>query len=279
MQPEATLAGVRIGGEQPVRLMAAINVSPDSFYPGSVHADAAALRDAAQRAVQDGADLIDLGARSTAPYRRADVPLGEELKALTWAVEVVTGAVGVPVSADTARAAVALAGLAAGARIVNDVSGLRGDPGMAKAAAASAGVILVAGPDGGPDGPPLQLVRRSLRDSLARAAAAGIDRSAIAIDPGIGFFAASATRPTRFNLGVLAKLDELLDLGRPLLVGASRKRFIGELTGRVDPADRLAGSLAAATAAVLHGAAVIRTHDVAATRDAVRIAEAVRSSR
>ena len=277
MKSPATLAGLRVGGDAPVRIMAALNVSPESFYRGSVHGDAEALRAAARRAVDEGADLIDIGARSTAPYgTHGEVALDDEVRRMRWAVDVVAGAVPVPISADTTRAAVVAAALAAGARVVNDVSGLRGDPAMADLAAQGAGVVLMAAPDGGPDDAPLALVRRALADSLARAAAAGIGHDEIVLDPGIGFFTASATPAGEFNVTVLRQLAELESLGCPLLVGVSRKRFIGTLTGRPDPADRLAGSLAATTVAVLHGAAMIRTHDVAATRDAIRVAEALR---
>ena len=275
MKPSASLAGLRVGGDAPVRIMAALNVSPESFYGGSVHGDADSLRDAARRAVDEGADLLDVGARSTAPYGTVVVTRDEEVQRMRWAVEVVAGAVSVPVSADTTRAAVAAAALAAGARVINDVSGLRGDIAMADLAAQGAGVVVMAAPDGGPDAEPLTLVRRALADSLARARAAGITDEEIVLDPGIGFFTASATPVGELNCVVLRRLAELADLGRPLLVGVSRKRFIGTLTGRTDPADRLYGSLAAATAAVLRGAAIIRTHDVAATRDAVRVAAAL----
>jgi dihydropteroate synthase len=277
VKPSASLAGLRVGGDAPVRIMAALNVSPESFYGGSVHGDAGALRDAARRAVDEGADLLDVGARSTAPYGTTAVAADEEIRRMRWAVDVVAGAVSVPISADTTRAAVAAAALASGARVINDVSGLRGDVAMADLAAQGAGVVLMAAPDGGPDAEPLTLVRRALADSLARARAAGIADAEIVVDPGIGFFTGSAMPAGELNRVVLRRLAELGDLGRPLLVGVSRKRFIGTLTGRRDPADRLPGSLAAAVVAVLHGAAMIRTHDVAATRDAVRVAEALRN--
>ena len=276
MKPSAILAGLAVGGDAPVRVMAALNVSPESFYRDSVQSDAAALRDAARRAVDEGADIIDIGAQASAPYRDTTIALDEEVRRMRWAVDVVAGAVSVPVSADTTRAPVAAAALAAGARIINDVSGLRGDPAMADMAAQGAGVVLMASPDGGPDGVPLALVRRALVDSLARASRAGIAPAEIVLDPGIGFFTASATPPGEFNITVLRGLEALLALGCPLLVGVSRKRFIGTLIGRSDPADRLAGSLAAASVAVLRGAAIVRAHDVAATRDAVRVAEALR---
>jgi dihydropteroate synthase len=267
---------VQIGGDQPVRLMAALNVSPESFYAGSVHVDRDAVRAAARQAVEEGADFIDVGARSTAPYRDTAIPLEEEVLRMRAAVEVVVGAVTVPVSADTIRAPVAAAALAAGARIINDISGLRGDGAMADIAAQGDGVVLMASPDGGPGGAPIEHVRRLLTDSVERAQRAGISGGEIVLDPGIGFFINTGLSATAFNCAILDQLGALLDLGSPLMVGVSRKSFIGHLTGRDDPAARLAGSLAAAAVAVYNGAAMIRTHDVAATRDAIRVAEAIR---
>jgi len=195
------------------------------------------------------------------------------------AVHVVAAAVRVPVSADSTRAAVAAAALAAGARIVNDVSGLRGDAAMADVAAQGEGVVLMASPDGEASAAPIVQVRRQLADSLARAQRAGIGRAEIVLDPGIGFFTRAGVPATAFTCAVLDQLGALADLGCPLLVGVSRKSSIGQLAGRADPADRLAGSLAAAAVAVYNGAAIIRTHDVAATRDAVRVAQAIRRAR
>ncbi len=276
MSPVSVLAGVLTGGDYPVRLMAAINVSPESFFAGSVRLEDGALRAAAERAVEEGADIIDIGAKSTAPYLDTAIPLDEEVRRMTRAVQVVAGAVRVPVSADTTRATVAAAALAAGAQIVNDVSGLRGDPAMADIAAQGEGVVLVASPAGEPDGAPIEYVRHLLLDSLARAQRAGMQLGEIVLDPGIGFFRRAGAPATVFNCAVLDQLAALADLGCPLLVGVSRKSFIGRLTGRIDPADRIAGSLAATAVAVYNGAAIIRTHDVAATRDAVRVAEAIR---
>jgi dihydropteroate synthase len=191
----------------------------------------------------------------------------------------VADAVRVPISADSTRAAVAAAALAAGARIVNDVSGLRGDAAMADIAAQAEGAVLMAAPDGESAGPPIALVRRLLSDSLERARRAGMAYNEIVLDPGIGFFTRSGVPYAAFTCAVLEGLDTLADLGCPLLVGISRKSSIGQLTGRTDPADRLPGSLAAAAVAVYKGAAIVRTHDVAATRDAVRVAQAIRRAR
>jgi dihydropteroate synthase len=276
MTPVSVLAGVRIGLDQPVRLMAALNVSAESFYAGSVHGDAGALRSAAQRAVAEGADIIDIGARSTAPYRDTAIPVAEEVRRMTWAVEAVAAAVRAPLSADTTSATVAAAALAAGARIINDVSGLRADAAMADIAAQGEGVVLVASSDAPALGVPVTQVRTLLVDSLARAQRAGIELSEIVLDPGIGFFARSGMAAPAFNCAVVDQLRGFADLGCPLLVGISRKSFLGRLTGRSDPADRLAASLAATAVAVYNGAAIIRTHDVAATRDAVCVAQAIR---
>lgn len=272
----ATLAGLRIGDEQPVRVMAAINVSPESFFADSVRVDEGLLREAVQQAVADGADIIDIGAKSTAPYLDTAVPVEEEVRRMALAVRIAAGVARVPVSADTTRASVAAAALANGARIINDVSGLRGDAAMADIAAQGEGVVLMASPDGPSDDPPIAQVRRLLIDSLARAERAGIGRAEIVLDPGLGFFTRAGVPSVAFTCAVLDQLDGLADLACPLLIGVSRKSSIGHLTGRTDPADRLAGSLAAAAVAVYNGAAVIRTHDVAATRDAVRVAEAIR---
>jgi dihydropteroate synthase len=275
MSNRCEIAGLTIGDRFPVRIMAALNVSPESFYPGSVHADPAELREAALRAVEQGADLIDLGAMSTAPYGHGTISAREECQRLTRALEVVAAAVEVPLSADTTRAEVARAALTSGARIVNDVTGLAGDPGMAAVAAAAEGVILVAAEGAARRRWSLADVRGLLRAALARAREGGVSRSRIVLDPGIGFFPRALPSASALNCLLLRELWGLRCLGRPLLVGVSRKSFLGKLTGRTDPAERLAASLAATTVAVLNGAAVVRTHDVAATRDAVRVAEAL----
>jgi dihydropteroate synthase len=274
----ADLGGVLSGAGYPVRIVAVLNVSPESFYSGSVSLDATALREAAHQAVADGADLLDIGAMTTAPYLRGAISVDEERRRLATALEIVAPSVAVPVSADTQRAAVARAALAAGATIVNDVSGLRGDPEMGEVAAQARGLIVAASELGAADvgGAPLAVVHRLLEESVQRARTAGVDLRRVVLDPGIGFFTHAEVTPAQFSCAILAGLRSFDDLGHPLLVGVSRKSFVGTLTGRSDPADRLWGSLAATAIAVYNGAALIRTHDVAATRDAIRIAAALR---
>jgi len=272
----ARLASVEIGGRAPVAVMGVINVSPESFHPGSVYGADSILRVALEM-VDAGAVLVDVGARSTAPYLATEISEAEESDRLARAVERLADKLPVPVSADTARPAVARAALEAGARVLNDVSGLA-DPALAREIAAhDASLITMAAPGPGRSlGAPIATVRAVLGEALARARAAGIPQDRIAVDPGIGFFREGAVAWHEWDVAVLRGLPALHALGRPICVGVSRKSFIGALTGRTATEDRLSGSLAATTAAVLNGAALIRAHDVRETLDAVRVAERLR---
>jgi dihydropteroate synthase len=275
------LAGVEVGDGLPVAVMGALNVSPESFHRGSVHTADDALLRAAEAMVEAGAVILDVGARSTAPYLATEIDEEEERDRLGHAVALLAAKIPVPLSADTARPAPARAALEAGARILNDVTALA-DPAIAALAGAhGAGLILMASPaaarsDDWTTGPPLAAVRTILASGLARARAAGIPDSRLVLDPGVGFFRGGRTAWVDWDVAVLAGLAALADLGRPLGVGVSRKSFLGALTGRATPGERLAASLAATAVAVLHGAALVRTHDVAETRDAVRVAERLR---
>jgi len=274
----ARLGELDVGDAYPVRIVGAINVSPESFYAGSVDLDAEQLASRARTMADDGVDLIDIGAMSTAPYLQTDISEEEERRRMQWAVGVVTRAVAVPVSADTQRASVAAVALAEGARVINDVSGFAGDPRMAEVASVAEGVILMANERDASDDAPIDLCLRLLAESLERADRAGIARERVVLDPGVGFFRRGRVAWDAFDLELLNSFDRLRSLGRPLLVGVSRKSFIGKLTGRQDVDHRLAGSLAAAAIAVYNGAHAIRAHDVAETRDAARVAEALRRS-
>src|SRR5262245_44466893 len=250
--------------------MGALNVSPESFYGGSVHRDSSALLDAGLAMVAEGASFVDVGARSTAPYLPTQISEEEESERLGVAVAALAGKLSVPISADTARARVARVALDAGAGIVNDVSGLR-DPEMGPLVRErGVSVILMASPDGTRLGQPVASVRELLAEALVRARAASIPDAQVVLDPGLGFFRQAPIAWDEWDI------DALAVLGRPLAVGLSRKSFLGALTGRTEPAERLAGSVAATAVAVLHGAALIRTHDVAETLDAVRVAERIR---
>jgi dihydropteroate synthase len=280
LPPLANLAGVVVGGGSPVVVMGALNVSPESFDAGCVYRETGALVEAAAAMVEAGAALIDVGARSTAPYLETEVPDAEEARRLAWAVDALVAKLSVPVSADTCRSGPARAALECGARVLNDVHGLA-DPALTRLAAEhEVGVIAMAFPDSAgaahaADGGPIALTRALLAACLERARRAGIRDDRVVLDPGIGFFRGGAVSWDRRDVAVIAGLGALLGLGRPLCVGVSRKSFIGAITGRGATGDRLAGSLAATAVAVVNGAALIRTHDVAETVDAVRVAERI----
>jgi dihydropteroate synthase len=275
----ADLAGVVVGDDSPVAVMGVINVSPESFHPGSVYRGDDTVLAAALGMAEAGAALIDVGARSSAPYLDTAISEAEETQRLVRAVGALAAKLSVPVSVDTSRPAVARAALEAGARVVNDVSALS-DPALARVAAEhDAGLIVMAAPGPGRVvDTPMATVTRILRAALATANAAGVPTDHIVLDPGIGFFRDADVAWHAWDVAVLAELPTLAALGRPLCVGVSRKSFVGAITGRSDPAARLSGSLAATAAAVLGGAAVVRTHDVAETIDAVRVAERVRGA-
>ena len=295
----ADVAGVTVGLGSPVAVMGVINVSPESFHAGSVYQGDEAVVRAGLAMVEAGAVLIDVGARSTAPYITAAIDEAEEAARLAHAVELLVAKLPVPISADTPRPAPARAALEAGARVINDVSCLR-DPALARLIAThDASLILMAAPEpagapatgarsrppvssrrpGASRRSPVATIKALLAAGLRRARAAGIPARRIVVDPGIGFFRDEAVAWPEWDLRVLAGLPELRTLGRPLAVGVSRKSFLGAVLERPDTADRLAGSLAATAVAVAHGAALIRTHDVAETRDAVRIAQRLRQAR
>jgi dihydropteroate synthase len=275
----ATLAGVHLGDGLPVVVIGALNVSPGSFYSGSVVTKADDLLRAAERMAREGVSVLDVGAMSTAPYLSgSSISASEEAERLGWAVGILASKLGVPVSADTSRAEPARAALQAGASIINDVRGLTADPALASlVASAGAGVILMASERGGAEGErPVEAVMDLLEESLRIANQAGIACERVVVDPGIGFFRRRGIAWHEWDCEILAALGRLRALGRPICVGVSRKSFIGEIAGEPDPGRRLPGSLAAVAAAVLSGAHVIRAHDVAETVQAVRVAESIR---
>ena len=277
MTAYANLGGLEVGDEFPVRLVGAINVSPESFYQGSVAKEEDSLRAKAEQMAAEGVDVLDIGAMSTAPYLKTEITEAEEIQRLTWAIGIVRKAVAVPISADTKRGRVALAALDAGADIINDVSGLRYDPGMAEIVARRAqGLILMASETDPNVRDPIGTVRGLLEESLQIVWKAGVPDHRVVLDPGIGFFRQAAIPWHVWDCEVLRKLSELRVLGRPLLVGISRKSFIGKIVGQADPGDRLVGSLAATAIAVVNGVHLIRAHDIGPTREAVRVAEALR---
>ncbi len=257
------------------RIMGVINVSPESFYKGSIRNDEEKLVKTAVRMVEEGAAFIDIGAKSTAPYLETQISIEEEIRRAIWAVKAVREEVDVPISIDTTSARVAEEALKAGADIINDVTGLKGDSDMAKVAS-EYGVPVVACAHGevGDFSDPVHTVIDFLEDSLTIARENGIEE--VAVDPAIGFLRLDWPPWYEWDAKILANLNTLKILGRPILIGVSRKSFIGAITGRKDPAERLAGSLSATGIAVFNGAHIIRTHDVRETADAVKMATFMR---
>jgi dihydropteroate synthase len=253
-------------------IMAIVNVTPDSFTGLGPGVDRDAAVEFALRAVADGADLLDVGGESTRPG--ADpVAEPEELARVVPVVEALVGRTDVPIAVDTRRPAVARAALAAGAALVNDQGGLRAAPEMARVAAAfGVPVIAMANLRGVPRaaGHAVGSVQEQLRESLSIAAAAGLSDEAMILDPGFGFGTAVSD-----NLDLLRNLGRVRALGRPVLVGLSRKATIGRLLGGLRVSERLEGTIAANVLAVAHGADILRVHDVRAVARAARIADAV----
>ena len=258
-----------------MKLMGIVNVTPDSFSDGGLYAEPEAAIAHGRRLLAEGADILDVGGESTAPGATA-VPVEEELRRVEPVVAALAAG-GVAVSIDTTKAAVAAAALDAGAAIVNDVTALRGDPEMAPLCAERGATVVLMHMLGTPrtmqEDPRYREVVADLRaffeERLAAASAAGIDEERIWLDPGIGF-----GKTDRHNAALLSRLGELAELGRPLVVGTSRKSFIGRIDGS-PPGERLGGTIASSLLAAANGAAVLRVHDVAELRQALRVANAV----
>jgi dihydropteroate synthase len=268
--------GLTLALDAPV-VMGVLNVTPDSFSDGGLHADARAAVAHGLRMVEEGAAIVDVGGESTRPGA-APIDAAEELARVIPVIEALARR-GVPLSVDTSKPEVMRAAVAAGAALINDVRALRA-PGALEAAAASGAAVCLMHMQGEPRDmqvePRYADVVREVGAFLAgrvdACVAAGIAAGRLCIDPGIGF----GKRPEH-NLALLGRLEELTRGDLPVLVGVSRKSIVGHLTGR-PTGDRLAGSVALAALAAERGAAIVRAHDVAATVDAVRVGAALRAS-
>lgn len=257
-------------------IMGILNVTPDSFSDGGQYVNRDRAIEHGMSLARSGADIVDVGGESTRPGA-AEVPAAEEISRVCTVIAALALDLDVPLSVDTRHAEVAKAAQKAGATIINDVSGFR-DPAMVEVAAGSdAGVVIMhmlGEPGTMQDAPVYGDVVAEVCSYLAGQAAllesAGVARSRIAIDPGIGF-----GKTSRHNLELLRGMAQISSLGYPVLVGVSRKRFIGELTGEAIPLHRKTGSIAAGLWATHHGADIVRVHDVKQTREAIRVWEAI----
>jgi len=258
-------------------LMGIVNVTPDSFSDGGRFFDPGRAVAHGIELAAEGADIIDVGGESTRPGARA-VSNREEMERVLPVIQGLRRGLSIPISIDTYKAEVARAALAEGADVVNDISALRFDPEMISLVAAEKAPVVLMHMQGTPrtmqQNPVYRDVVAEVRDFLAgraaAAVAAGVDRRRIVIDPGIGF-----GKTLAHNLALLRGLAELVSLGYPVLVGPSRKTFIGKLLDAA-PEERLEGSLAAAVAAALAGASILRVHDVKEASHAIKIADAIR---
>jgi len=282
--PVWTTARGTVSLERPV-ILGILNVTPDSFSDGGRFSQLDDALVQADRLLADGAGMLDIGGESTRPGNPDPVPEDEELRRVIPVIEaLVRRHPGLMLSVDTVKARVARTAIDAGAAVINDVSAFRLDPAMAATAAdLRAGVVLMhsrgttstmATLDHAEyEGDVVAMVRRELSDAAARAVSAGIPDENIILDPGLGF-----AKTAEHNLLITDRLAELVALGRPVLVGPSRKRFLGSVTGR-EVAERDMATAAACVVAYERGATLFRVHNVALTRDALAVAHAVRGSR
>jgi dihydropteroate synthase len=257
------------------RIMGIVNVTPDSFSDGGLHASVEAAVAHALQLAEDGADLLDIGGESTRPGAE-DVPEQQELDRVIPVIEQLVLRCPLPLSIDTSKPTVMRAAVAAGAGMINDVRALRADGALDAAAELAVPVCLMhmqGEPRSMQQAPDYDDVVAAVRSFLAERIFAcemsGIARRRLLVDPGFGF-----GKTVEHNLRLLRQLQQLGELGVPILAGLSRKSMLGTLTGR-EVGDRLAGSLAAALIAVQYGARIVRVHDVAATRDALAVWSAV----
>ena len=272
------LGAVRVGGSYPVRIMGILNTSPESFYKKSISIGRQKIIDVVHRMEEEGADFIDVGGMSTAPYLSTMVPEKIEMARVINAVKIIQRATNLPISVDTCRATVAKEALELGVDIINDVTGLKYDIMMPKIIERYCpSLILCAYSKKIITGNQVQETKKLLKKSLEIAKSAKIPRTKIVLDPAIGFFRKKGNNSffTRINsdwvkrdLLILKNLRSI-KLSMPLLVSVSNKSFIGKILKKNNPSARIAGSLAAEVVCVLNGADIIRTHNVAETKEAI----------
>ena len=259
-------------------LMGVLNVTPDSFSDGGLHFYLDRAVEHAVKLVEDGADIIDIGGESTRPGSEA-ISTEEELRRTISVIESVARRIAAPISIDTCKAEVALRAIDAGASIVNDISGLRFDPAMAKAVASRGVPVIVMHIKGIPrdmqEHPVYEAlvpeIMDYLRTSIRMAVEAGIREDMIVVDPGIGF-----GKTFDHNLRVLRDLNEFTALGKPIAIGVSRKAFIGKILGGASTSERLEGTAAAVAISIVNGANIVRVHDVKEIAKVVKVADAIK---
>ena len=275
------IANVGVGDKNPVRIMGILNTSPESFYKKSIHVSNNDIKNSVNQMESDGADFIDVGGMSTAPYLSTIVSEKVETKRIINAIKIIQNFSNLPISVDTCRANVARIALEHGVEIINDISGLKFDNKMQDVISDfSPSLILCAYDSKTVSGDDVITTKKLLRESLKIAKKSHISNDKIVLDPAIGFFRKTGQGPfftkiksdwIKRDLSILQNLKSIKQ-NFPILISVSNKSFIGNILEFENPTDRLFGSIAAESISVINGADIIRTHNVGATRDAIIIA-------
>tara|TARA_Y100000782_G_scaffold16640_1_gene17007 strand:- start:918 stop:1781 length:864 start_codon:yes stop_codon:yes gene_type:complete len=277
------LGTISVGGSNPVRIMGILNTSPESFYKKSISSSKQKIIDTVNRMQEEGANFIDIGGMSTAPYLSTIITEKMEINRIIKGIKIVQQHSNLPISVDTCRSSVAKEALELGVDIINDITGLKYDPLMRKIVEKySPSLILCAYSKKTITGNQVQKTKNLLQESLNISKSANISQSQIVLDPSIGFFRNKGKKSAIFtkinsdwiqrDLTILQNL-KAIKLNKPILVSVSNKSFLGKILEKENPSDRLYGSLAAEVISVLNGAHIIRTHNVSETKDAVTIAQ------
>ena len=277
----AKIGNVRVGGKNPVRIMAILNTSPESFYKKSVNTSKTHIKNTVKQMENQGADFIDVGGMSTAPYLSTLVSEKIESKRILNAIKIIQNFTNLPISVDTCKAKVAQDSLEYGVEIINDVSGLKYDEKMQEVVSKFVPSLILCAYDSKIiHGNSILATKKLLKESLKIAKKSNVPSEKIVLDPAIGFFRKTGKGPffTKIKLDWLErdlfviKNLNLIKQNYPILISVSNKSFLGEILGKENPSDRLFGSIAAETVSVLNGADIIRTHNVEATKDAIIVA-------
>jgi len=277
----AKIANVTVGGKHPVRVMGILNTSPESFFKKSVNTNKISIKNTVKRMEDEGADFIDIGGMSTAPYLSTLVSEKVESQRILNAIKITQNHSNLPISVDTCRAKVARDALEYGVEIINDISGLKYDIEMQQIISEyRPSLILCAYDSKIIFGNSISTAKKLLSESLKIAKKSHISSEKIVLDPAIGFFRKIGKGPfftkiksdyVKRDLDILKNLNSIKQ-NFPILISVSNKSFIGNISEKPNPSDRLFGSIAAETVSVLNGADIIRTHNVGATKDAIMIA-------
>ncbi len=262
-------------------IVGVLNVTPDSFYDGGKYTCVDAALNQAEKMIEEGADILDIGGESTRPSSER-VSVEEEIRRVIPVIQKLKQKTSIPISIDTTKSPVAKAACDAGAAIVNDISGFKMDPDMTKTIAAYQTKVVIGHIQGTPKtmqqnphyDDVVQEISDYFKERIEAAKRHDISKQRIILDPGIGF-----GKTVEHNLEILRRLNEFLVHGCPLMIGTSRKSFIGQLTNAKDPNDRLGGSIATAVTAYMNGATYIRVHDVKETKQALSVVSQIISER